>query len=123
MRQAIGVGFDPQPLAACAEAFQHVTQLQRGIGALRIGPDADILDQRGVLRLTQIGRARQQRQFSVGAEIEALEKAESYRIVAGQIVHALLLEHQQAVEAAREQRPPRRAQPPNSPLPAHATMG
>ena len=47
----------------------------------------------------------QQRQLAIGAEIEALEKAEAEGVIAREIIHALLLEHQQAVEALRQAEP------------------
>jgi len=51
-----------------------------------------------MLRLAQIRRAGEQRQLAIGAEIEALEKAEAEGVIAREIIHALLLEHEQAVE-------------------------
>jgi hypothetical protein len=64
-------------------------------------PDADVLDVGGVLRLPQVGRAGQQHHAAVGAQIQTLEKDVAERVVAGQVIHALLTEDQQPVEPAR----------------------
>ena len=45
-----------------------------------------------------VGRARDKRQLAVGAEIEALEEHITEAVVARQVIHALLAEHQQTVE-------------------------
>src|SRR3546814_6643818 len=74
---------------------QRAGRLGRGPGDL----DADFLGRGSLLGLAQVGRARQQHEAAVGAEIEALEEDVAEGVVAGQVVHALLAEHQQAVEA------------------------
>ena len=51
-----------------------------------------------MLCLAEIGGTREQRKLAIGAEIEALEKAEAEGVVAREIIQALLLEHEQAVE-------------------------
>ena len=51
------------------------------------------------LCLQEIGLARQQKEIAIGAEIEALEKAEAERVIAGQPEQAFLGEQQHAVEA------------------------
>jgi hypothetical protein len=48
--------------------------------------------------LPQIGGTGQKRKPPVGAEIEALEEAEAERVIAGEVVHALLIEHQETIE-------------------------
>ena len=96
----MGVVLDAEPLAGQALLRQQRAQLLGRIAALAVDPDADVLDDRGVLRLAQIGRAGQQDQIAVGAQHEALEEAVAEGVVAGQPVHALLLEHQKSVELA-----------------------
>ena len=83
------------------QAFQHILQLCGRLGTRRIRPDADILNDRSLLRLSQIRRAGQQRQLAIGTQIEALEKAETEGVISGEIIHALLLKHQQPVEPLR----------------------
>ena len=51
-----------------------------------------------MLCLAQVSRAGEQRELSVNAEIEALEEAEPEGVITREVVHRLLLEHQQAVE-------------------------
>ncbi len=99
MGEAIGIGLDAEPLAGGAEIPKHVAQLIGRAGAGLVGPDADVLDDRGVPGLPQIGGAGQERQPPIGSEIEALEEAEAERVVAGEVVHALLLEHQKRCRA------------------------
>jgi hypothetical protein len=66
----------------------------------RVDPDPDVLDVGGVLRLPEVGRAGQQHQAPVGAEIEALKIDVAEGVVAGQVIHAFLPEHQKPVEPA-----------------------
>ena len=57
--------------------------------------------------------AREQHQIAVGAQHQTLEEAVAERVVAGQPVHALLLEQQQRIQPARRhrrQRPPPRGE-------------
>jgi hypothetical protein len=93
VRQAIGIGLDPQFFTPRPEAFQHVLELVRRPRALGIGPDADVLQDRGVLGLAQVRRPGQQRQLAVRSQIQALEEAEPEGVVAGQVIHAFLLKH------------------------------
>ena len=72
---------------------------------MAVHPDADVVDHRRVPRLEQIGGAGEQHEAAVGAEIEALEIDVAERVVAGQPVHALLAEAEQAVEPAFGERP------------------
>ena len=58
----------------------------------------------GVLCLPEVRRAGEQRHLPVAAEPEALEEAEPEGVVARQVVHAFLLEEQDAEEAAPLQR-------------------
>ncbi len=104
MRQAVALRFDAEPFAGSAETGKHVAKLIGRPRALSIGPDADVADDRGVLRLAQIGGARQQSKPALGPEIEALEEAEAEAVIAGQVIHALLLEHQQAIKPGRLER-------------------
>src|SRR5712692_10152185 len=49
--------------------------------------------------LQQIGGTGQQHQASIDTEIETLEEDVAECVVAGQVVHALLPEHQETIEA------------------------
>jgi hypothetical protein len=99
-RETVGLVLDAEPFAREALLGQEIAQLQSRIAALAVDPDADVLDDRGVLRLAQVRRAREQHQIAVGAQHQALGEAVAERVVAGQPVHALLLEHQQGIELA-----------------------
>src|SRR6202034_4422519 len=61
-------------------------------------PDSNVTDVRGALGLAKVRRTGQQGYARVGANIEALEETEAESVVAGQPIHALLREEQQAVE-------------------------
>src|SRR5687768_9506355 len=104
MREAIGVGFDAEFLAADTEVEQHVSQLRGWLGAGLIGPDADILDDGGVPGLAQIGSAGQEGELAIGAKIEALEETEAKGVIAGEVIHALLVKHQETIEPLMVQR-------------------
>ena len=108
MGQAVAVELDPEA-AARAEVGEHRPQVAGRIGAFAVLPDAHVGDVGGALGLAQVGRAGQQRDAAVGAEIEALEEAEAETVVAGEPIVALLREQQQAVEPAlghRGEQPP-----------------
>src|SRR4026209_1801702 len=98
MGQTKGVVLDAESLAGRTEIPKHVAQLVGGTGAGLVGPDADVLDDRRVPGLPKVGGTGQKRKPPVGAEVEALEEAEAERVIAGEVVHALLIEHQEAVE-------------------------
>ncbi len=70
----------------------------RRVGAFAVGPQHDVVDDRGVARLAQVGRAGEQHHRAVGLHHQRLEEAEAERVVAGQPVHALLREEQDGVE-------------------------
>lgn len=97
-RQPIGVILDPDPLAAAAILRHQIAQFGRRVGALAVGPDADVLDHRSEARLALVGRARQQGQGAVRPQIQALEHAVAAGVVAGQVIEALLAEDQETVE-------------------------
>ena len=80
------------------ELVEQVAQIDRRIGAVAVGPQDDVVDDRGMARLAQIGRAGQQHHRAVRLHHEALEEAEAERVVAGQPVHAFLREQQDGVE-------------------------
>ena len=108
MGEAVAVELDAEA-AARAEVGEHRLQIARRVGALAVLPDADVGDVGGVLRLAQVGRAGQQRDAAVAADIEALEEAEAEAVVAGEPIVALLREQQQAIEPAlghRGEQPP-----------------
>ena len=90
--------FGADPLSATAVIRDHVAQFGGRVRALAVGPDADVLDDRGEARLPLIGRARQQGQRAVRSQVHALEHAVAAGVVAGQPIHALLAEDQQTVE-------------------------
>src|SRR3546814_8560206 len=72
--QAVGVVLDPEALSVAAELAQHLAQRAGRLGLGSVDPDADVLDRGSLLGLAQVGRARQQHEAAVGAEIEALEE-------------------------------------------------
>jgi hypothetical protein len=100
MRQAVGIGFNAELFATPAQADDHIFQLRRRFGAGHVGPNANVLDDRCVLRLAQIGGASEKRQPAVGSEIQALKEAKAEGVVTGQVIHALLMEHEQSVKPA-----------------------
>ncbi len=89
---------DTDALTAAAVIRHHVAQFAGRIRPLAVGPDADVLDHRGETRLALVGRARQQGQGAVGAQIHALEHAVAAGVITGQVIHALLAEDQETVE-------------------------
>ena len=103
-REPLRVALDPDALAGAAVFGHHVAERASGIGAGLVHPDSDVLDDRGVLRLPEVRRAGEQGDPPVAAEPEALEEAEPEGVVAGEVEHALLLEEQDAGEAALLQR-------------------
>ena len=82
--------------APAALLLQNLAKVQAGITVGLVNPDADILDNRGKLGLAQLGD-----QDAVGSQVEALELGITCRVVAGQILHALLAENEEGVEANR----------------------
>ena len=93
-------------------SFRRSRSCTAGAGARRVRPDDDVLDQRRVARLAQVGGARQQRERAVAREDQALEEAVAERVVAGQPVMALRREEEQRVELSprhllQHQRAPR----------------
>src|SRR3546814_11180815 len=102
--QAVGVVLDPEALSVAAELAQHLAQRAGRLGLGPVDPDADVLDRGSLLGLAQVGRARQQHEAAVGAEIEALEEDVAEGVVAGQVVHALMAENMQDAKARTRER-------------------
>src|SRR5690606_19383167 len=102
--QAMGVVLHAQALAGKALLGEERAQVLGRVAALAVDPDPDVLDDRGVPRLAQIRRAGEQDQIAVRAQHQALEEAVAERVVAGEPVHALLLEQEHAVEPPRRHR-------------------
>ncbi len=94
MGEAVAVEFDAQATTG-AEVGEHRFQIHGGVGLRAIAPDADVGDVGGLLRLTEIGGAGQQRDPAISRDIKALEKAEAERVIAGEPIIALLREKQQ----------------------------
>ena len=92
------VVFDADALPEKIEVVEQIAQVDRRIGAVAVGPEHDVLDDRGLAGLAQIGRAGQQHHRAVGLHHQRLEEAEAERVVAGQPVHAFLGEEQDGVE-------------------------
>ena len=106
------IALDPDLLAGPAMLGHHVAQRTGGIGAGLIDPDADVVDDRRMLRLPEVRRTGEQGHPPVASEPEALEEAEAERVVTREVEHALLLEEQDAGETARLQRTDRRVATP-----------
>ena len=66
--QAVGVVFDTQASAAKSHLAEKVAKRIDGASIVAIDPDANVLDDRGVLSLTQVGRARDQCHLAIGRE-------------------------------------------------------
>ena len=99
MGEAVAVELDAEA-AARADVREHRLQIVGRVGAFAVLPDADVGDVGGVLGLAQVGRAGQQRDAAVAADIEALEEAEAEAVVTGEPIVALLREQQQPIEPA-----------------------
>ena len=97
-RQAMGVIFDADAFSEQVELVQQIAQVDRRVGAVAVGPQHNVLDDRGLTRLAQVGRAGEQHHRAVGLHHKRLEEAEAEGVVAGQPVHALLGEKQHGVE-------------------------
>ena len=54
-----------------------------------------------MLGLAQIGGAGEERHSAIGTEVETLEKAKAECVIAGEPIHALLLEQQNTIQFAR----------------------
>src|ERR1700693_3054605 len=90
-----------------------------GFAPWRSMPDADVLDDGGDAGLAQVGRARAEGELPVGAQVPVLEQAVAAAVIAGQVVHVLLPEDEQAVESSLGHRPASPA-PSRRPLPPRA---
>ena len=101
MGEPVAVKLDAQAFAGAAEVADHGQQITRWVGIFAIFPDADVFQDGGVLCLSEIRRAREQRHCAIRAEIEALEEAKTERVIACQPKHALLLEQQHTIKPAR----------------------
>ena len=109
--QTIGVELDTELHAAAALLVEDVAEIVRRILAGLVDPDPNIIDHRGVPRLAHIGSPRKKHHAAIRPHIQALEKTVAESVVAGQVVHALLAEHQQPVQAALAHGPAGRAAP------------
>ena len=98
--EPVALIFDAEALAFEPAPSEQILQIIGGGRVVPIDPDANVLDDRGVLRLAQIGCSRQQHDLAIGAQHQALKKAVAEGVVAGQPVHALLLEHEESIEPA-----------------------
>ena len=96
----MAVIFDAEALAFEAAAPEEVLQIVSGRRAVAVDPDADVFDDRGVLGLAQVRGAGEEHDLAVGAQDQALKEAEAEGVVAGEPVHALLLEHEERIKAA-----------------------
>ena len=103
--EPVGVVLDAEAPAATPVALQHDAEVLSRVRALAVTPEADVLDDGGDAGLAQVGRARAERELPVGAQVHALEHALAARVVAGEVVHALLPEDEQAVESSLGHRP------------------
>ncbi len=106
--EAVGLVLDAEPRAPGAALLEDGAERLGRVRALLVDPDADVLDDRGVARLAQVRGPGEQGEGAVGAEVETLEEDVVEGVVAGEVIHALLAEHQQAIEAPRRHRRQRR---------------
>jgi hypothetical protein len=103
-REAVGVGLYPQSLSPTTVLFEDLPQVPGGICALCVIPDPDILYHRRMPGLAHVRGAGQEGEgLAIGAHVEALEEDVAERVVPRQVVHRLLAEHEQPVEAAARQ--------------------
>jgi len=99
--ESVGVGLDPESLTTAAMLGEDVPELQRRVLALTVEPDPDVADCRGELCLPEIADPSQQgHRLTIGLHEQALEEDVAEGVVAGQVVHRLLPEHEQAIEVA-----------------------
>jgi hypothetical protein len=104
-REAERAQLDPDPRALQALLLEDRLELPRGVGALDVVPQANVLDSRGAPGLLEIGTAGQQRDRAlVGGEDRTLEKNEAAGVEARQVEVALLGEKKDG----REPFPPQR---------------
>ena len=110
--QAVSVPFDSDSLAGEILLAQQPRQidLRRGVGA--VFPDSHIANVARARGLAQIGGAREQCFFAVGAHQQALKKHIAETIEAGEPIQSFLPEKNRAVQTgggdcAQNPRPPR----------------
>ncbi len=96
--EAVRLIFDPDPRTEKVEFRQDIAQIGSRIGIVAVGPHDDVLDVRRMACLPQIGGSRHQHHRPVCLHHEALEEAESERVIAGQPVHAFLREQQKRIQ-------------------------
>jgi hypothetical protein len=98
--EAVSVGLDPKPFTPTPLLFEDLLEILGGIDAFGVVPEPDVRDHGGVLGLTQVGGAGQEDEgLAVRPHVEALEEDVAEGVVPGEVVHRLLAEHEQAVEA------------------------
>ncbi len=79
--------------------LQNLSKVLTGIAVGVVHPDTDIFYHRSKAGLTEVRRSGQKNQITICSQIEALELGISGRVVTCQIVHALLAEDEQGVQA------------------------
>ena len=73
--EAVGVELDAEPCVFRAVLGEDIAQVPGGIGAGKIGPLPDVLDDRGLAGDEDVRPAGEEGQRAVRAEEEALEEA------------------------------------------------
>ncbi len=97
--EAIGVVLDPKALTPAAVILEQRSQVIARCRLFSVIPDADVLDYRSRMRLDTIGRARQQGAATIYSQVHGLEHGVTTRVVAGQVIHALLSKQDETIEA------------------------
>ena len=106
--EAVAVEFDADAFTLQAFLRENFPQVVRGRGTFRVVPDADVFDDRGTARLLQVGPAGQQGdRLVVRGHDRTLKEHIAARVVAGQVVVALLREQQDRRQATVRQAAPR----------------
>ena len=77
--EAVALVLDAEALALEAEIRGEVAQVPRRLGVGPVRPDPDVLDQRGVLRLAQVGGAREEGHAAVGGDRQGTGRSRSRR--------------------------------------------
>src|SRR5829696_207731 len=84
--------------------FQDLLQIHGRVRVFRVVPDPDVAYYGSVFGLAHVGGAGQERHgLAIRVHVEALKENVAERVVAGQVVHRFLAEHEQTVEAAPDE--------------------